>query len=122
MDLILRHEQHVHLSVLLGTLSPGVVNCAFFVCIDVCVEGHLLWLEESIRRSLLPDQLPDVPFIILVLLLKPRTLSMVDKCFPTESQLQPRLTNFLSSMYYVLSTGLLVSQAQPPSLLSVQLF
>lgn len=88
------YEQHVYLSVLLETLPPCAVSHATFVHVDVCVESHLLWLEEWNRRSLLTDQLPDVPFIILVIELKPWALSMLDKCFPPESQLQPCLTNF----------------------------
>lgn len=56
---------------LLGTLPTEDVSCASFVCIDVCVDGWLLWLEKWNRRRILPGPLSDVPFIILVLEVKP---------------------------------------------------
>lgn len=40
------------MSVPLGT-TPGKVSCAIFVCVDVCMEGHLLWLEDTIEETLM---------------------------------------------------------------------
>lgn len=39
-----------HLSVPLET-TQGEISCALFVCVDVCMEGQLLWLEDAIWET-----------------------------------------------------------------------